>query len=48
MEKIIDEMIVCTNNIWKVARIIFLKAKIIWGDAPEAPDSFRRDMLRKK
>jgi len=48
MEKIIDEMIVCTNNIWKVARIIFLKAKIIWGDAPKAPDSFRRDMLRKK
>ncbi|MEM1575264.1 MAG: hypothetical protein QXF09_02825 [Nitrososphaerota archaeon] len=48
MEEIIDEMVICTNNIWKVAGILFLKARIFWEDAPEAPDSFHRAMLRKR
>lgn len=48
MEEIINEMVKCTNNIWKVAGIIFLKARIFWGDAPEAPNRFDRNMLREK
>jgi hypothetical protein len=30
MEEIIDEIAICANNIWKIAGISFLKARIIW------------------